>query len=149
YLSLPFCRRSKDKSRFFLLVLSGFCSLVFDSCKKEFETNFTASQNISNSTVSNSQPNIILFLGDDIGYEIPTCDGGQSYTTPNIDKMAQAGLRFTQCYGAADCCPSRLMLLTGKYNFRNYVSWGVMDRSQRTFANMLQHVGYTTCYAGK
>ncbi|HRI21593.1 MAG TPA: sulfatase-like hydrolase/transferase, partial [Panacibacter sp.] len=51
------------------------------------------------------KPNIILILGDDVGYEIPTVNGGQSYATPNIDKMAQTGMRFTRCYASPLCSP--------------------------------------------
>ena len=43
-----------------------------------------------------NHPNVIFILGDDIGYEIPTVDGGKSYQTPNIDRMAKQGMRFTQ-----------------------------------------------------
>jgi arylsulfatase A len=95
------------------------------------------------------KPNIILILADDYGYEVPAFDGGQSYQTPNLDQMAQHGLRFTQCHSTALCSPSRFMLLTGKYNFRNYTAWGRMDTGQRTFANMLRDAGYATCIAGK
>src|SRR5262245_43704438 len=59
---------------------------------------------------SPGKPNIILILGDDVGYEIPTVDGGNSYSTPNIDKMAQIGMMFTQCHASPLCSPSRFML---------------------------------------
>lgn len=95
------------------------------------------------------KPNIILILGDDVGYEIPTVNGGQSYATPNIDKMAQTGMRFTRCYASPLCSPSRFMLLTGKYNFRNYDKWGIMSDTNRTIANMLKDAGYKTTVAGK
>ena len=90
-----------------------------------------------------------MIVSDDIGYEIPTADGGRSYSTPNIDKIAKGGIRFTQVRAAPLCSPSRFMLFTGKYNFRNYGIWGIMDTTQRTIGNMLQDAGYTTCYAGK
>src|SRR5258706_4546965 len=64
------------------------------------------------------KPNIILILEDDIGYEVPSCNGGQSYQTPNMDQMAQQGMRFTECHSTPLCSPSRFMFLTGKYNFR-------------------------------
>src|SRR5580765_4373913 len=95
------------------------------------------------------KPNIILILADDYGYEVPQFNGGQSYQTPNLNQMAQQGMRFTQCHSTALCSPSRFMLLTGKYNFRNYTAWGTMDTSQRTIANMLRDAGYATCIAGK
>jgi len=104
----------------------------------------------TNDFVSTSiHPNIILIVGDDIGYEIPTCNGGQSYQTPNLDNMAAQGRRFTQCHSSPLCSPSRFALLTGKYNFRNYTNWGHMDPSNKTIGNMLQDAGYSTCYAGK
>ena len=95
------------------------------------------------------QPNIILILADDIGYEVPTFDGGQSYNTPNLDRMAADGLRFTNCFASALSSPSRFMLTTGKYNFRNYSKWGVMNPSEITLANILHNAGYATCVAGK
>jgi len=58
-------------------------------------------------------------------------------------------MRFTQCYALPLCSPSRIELITGKYNFRNYTQWGRLDTTQKTFANMLQLAGYKTCYAGK
>ena len=122
--------------------------IFFENCKKDFET--TVNTGIEkNDALARTKPNIIFIVGDDIGYEIPTIDGGKSYSTPNIDKLAQDGMRFTQCRSAALCSPSRFMLLTGKYNFRNYSIWGIMDTSQRTIGNMLKDAGYATCYAGK
>lgn len=96
-----------------------------------------------------SKPNIILILADDLGYEVPTCDGGQSYSTPNLDRMAAGGIRFTNCNSTPLCSPSRVELLTGKYNFRNYGKWGVLDTANRTFANMLKRAGYKTLVSGK
>ena len=93
--------------------------------------------------------NVILIVGDDVGYEIPTCNGGQSYVTPNIDSMAANGMHFTQCYSAPECSPSRIMLLTGKYNFRNYTTWGHLNTNQLTIGNLLKNNGYKTYYSGK
>jgi len=102
-----------------------------------------------NDSIPANNINVILFVGDDIGYEIPTCNGGESYSTPNIDALAQNGMRFTQCYSSPLCSPSRVMLLTGKYNFRNYYEWGVLNRNQVTIGNLLKNNGYKTYYAGK
>lgn len=122
--------------------------VIFENCKKDFATTInTGTENTG--ALARTKPNIIFIVGDDIGYEIPAIDGGKSYSTPNIDKLAQDGIRFTQCRSAALCSPSRFMLLTGKYNFRNYTTWGIMDTSQRTIGNMLKDAGYATCYAGK
>ncbi len=95
------------------------------------------------------KPNIIFILGDDIGYNTPTVNGGRSYSTPSLDSMAQGGMNFTECHASPLCSPSRVMLLTGKYNFRNYTEWGNMDTSQRTIANMLKDAGYKTACYGK
>ena len=95
------------------------------------------------------KPNIILILADDIGYECMGANGGQSYKTPALDKMAAAGLRFDHCYSQPLCTPSRVQAMTGIYNVRNYVGWANLDPSQTTFANLLKKAGYVTCMAGK
>ena len=95
------------------------------------------------------KPNIILILADDIGYEVPTFNGGQSYNTPNLDRIAASGLRFTNCFAMPLSSPSRFMLTTGKYNFRNYTKWGSMNPSETTIANLMHDAGYATCVAGK
>ena len=96
-----------------------------------------------------SRPNIVMFLADDIGYEVPTYSGGQSYSTPNIDRLAAGGMQFSHCFATPNCCPSRVELLSGKYGVRNYIDWGNYDLSQKTFVNYLHDAGYATCVAGK
>ncbi|HRT10885.1 MAG TPA: sulfatase-like hydrolase/transferase, partial [Candidatus Paceibacterota bacterium] len=61
-----------------------------------------------------SKPNILLILADDVGYSDIGCYGGE-IATPNLDKLAANGLRFTQFYNTARCCPTRASLLTGLY----------------------------------
>ena len=95
------------------------------------------------------KPNIIFILGDDIGYSELTVNGGESYSTPHLDSMARHGMNFTHCEASPLCSPSRFMLLTGKYNFRNYSNWGYMDDSVKTIANVLHDAGYTTGIFGK
>ncbi len=97
----------------------------------------------------NKKPNIILILADDVGYEFITPNGAKLYKTPNLDTMAKRGMNLTQCYSSPVCSPSRHMLMTGKYNFRNYFFWGSMDRNQKTFGNLLSHTGYKTAIYGK
>jgi hypothetical protein len=94
-------------------------------------------------------PNIVVFLADDIGREAFGSYGGTSYETPHIDRLAAGGMRFTRAYATPLCTPTRAQLLTGKYNFRNYETFGVLDTAERTFANYLQSAGYTTAVAGK
>ena len=98
---------------------------------------------------SERPPNIIMYLADDIGREAVNSYGGTSYKTPNIDRLAADGMRFTRAYSTALCTPTRVQLLTGQYNFRNYDHFGYFDTSLRTIANYLQAAGYTTAMAGK
>lgn len=94
-------------------------------------------------------PNIILILADDLGYETLPAYGGESYQTPSIDRLSAEGMTFRHCYAQPQCTPSRVQLLTGIYNVRNYVDFGRLEPSQTTVAQMLQNSGYTTAVAGK
>jgi arylsulfatase A len=96
-----------------------------------------------------AKPNIILILADDLGYETLRCNGGRSYQTPQLDKMAAEGARFTDCYSLPLCTPSRVQLMTGRYGFRNYKKFGELDQQERTFGNLLHDNGYKTCIVGK
>ena len=60
------------------------------------------------------RPNIILIMCDDVGYSDMGCYGSE-INTPNIDALAQGGVRFTQFYNTARCCPTRAALMTGLY----------------------------------
>jgi arylsulfatase A len=95
------------------------------------------------------RPNIVLILADDFGYECVGANGGTSYQTPNLDKLAAAGMRFANCYVQPLCTPTRVQLMTGKYNVRNYVQFGLLDRKETTFAHLLKRLGYATCIVGK
>jgi arylsulfatase A len=97
----------------------------------------------------NKQPNIIFILADDIGYESFSTYGSASYQTPNIDKLADKGVKFTHCYSTPLCTPSRVMVMTGKYNFRNYTDFGYLNSSEKNFAHLFKEAGYATCIAGK
>ncbi len=94
-------------------------------------------------------PNIVLIMADDMGYETLGINGGLSYDTPHLDSLAQHGMRFTHVFSTPLCTPSRVQLMTGKYNFRNYTGFGLLDPTQQTFAHLLQDAGYTTGIAGK
>jgi len=132
---------------FFLFSLTVF---FLAGCEKDFKAKNedAVSASVSDDARS-SKPNIVLILADDVGYEVPTYTGGQSYKTPNLDRLTKAGMQFTQCYASPMCSPSRVMLLTGKYNFRNYTGWGALSLNERTIANMLKGAGYNTYVAGK
>jgi len=95
------------------------------------------------------RPNLILILADDLGYECLGADGGTSYKTPELDRLAGTGMRFEHCYAQPLCTPTRLQLMTGLYNVRNYVDFGETDPKAVTFGNVLKKAGYATCIAGK
>jgi len=96
-----------------------------------------------------AKPNIVLIMADDFGYECLRCNGGQSYDTPRLDEMAAKGLRFTNCHSQPVCTPSRVKIMTGKYNSRNYVAFETLSARETTFAHLLRAAGYKTCIAGK
>src|SRR6187549_2890620 len=69
---------------------------------------------IASAQKAGTRPNIILIMSDDMGYSDLGSYGGEIHT-PNLDRLANRGLRFTQFYNAARCCPTRASLLTGLY----------------------------------
>ena len=93
--------------------------------------------------------NIVVILADDIGHECYGAYGSTLYQTPNFDTLAREGALFTHAYSQPLCTPSRVQLMTGKYNFRNYTKFGELNLSEPTFAKMLKTAGYKTCIAGK
>ena len=99
--------------------------------------------------VEESRPNIVLIMADDLGYECIGANGGTSYKTPVLDELAAGGMRFEHCYSQPICTPSRVQIMTGIYNDRNYTRFGELKRGQETFAHLLKQQGYATCIAGK
>jgi len=95
------------------------------------------------------RPNIVLIMADDLGFETLAVNGGESYQTPHLDQMAKEGMRFSNCYSTPLCTPSRVQLMTGKYNDRNYFAFGQLDSTENTFADYLKSAGYRTAIAGK
>lgn len=94
-------------------------------------------------------PNIILIMADDLGMETLGSYGGEDYATPRLDQMAAAGMQFQNCYSNPLCTPSRVQIMTGKYNQRNYIGFGLLDPEEQTFGNLMQEAGYATCIVGK
>ena len=112
---------------------------------------------------SADRPNIIIIMADDMGYSDLGCYGGE-VNTPNIDKLAKNGIRFTQFYNAARCCPTRASLLTGLYSHqagmggmivrkpdpkRPPAYQGYLNDKCVTIAEVLKEAGYTTLMSGK
>jgi arylsulfatase A len=92
---------------------------------------------------------VILIMADDLGYETIGVNGGTSYRTPTLDGLAAKGIRFEHCYVQPLCTPTRVQLMTGAYNVRNYITFGQMDPGLTTFGNLFQSAGYVTCITGK
>jgi len=106
-----------------------------------------------------ARPNIVLIMADDMGYSDIGCYGGE-VQTPNLDGLARSGLRFTQFYNTARCCPTRACLMTGLYphqagvghmmNDRGYDGYrGDLNQSCVTIAEVLSTAGYSTYMSGK
>ena len=106
------------------------------------------------------KPNFIIIFADDQGYGDLSCFGSKTIQTPNIDRLARSGLRFTQAYAHTVCCPARAALLTGRHPQRGGVnSWtqgdmrgepGInMDLEEVTLAEALRPAGYRSALFGK
>ena len=96
-----------------------------------------------------AKPNVILIMADDLGYETLGTYGSASYKTPVLDELAATGMKFNHCYSQPLCTPSRVQIMTGQYNFRNYTEFGVLPKTEITFGHLLQDAGYATAVAGK
>ncbi len=105
------------------------------------------------------RPNIVIILCDDMGWSDLGCMGGEMHT-PNLDKLASHGLRFTQFYNTGRCCPTRASLLTGLYPHQAGIGHMTEDRGQDgyrgdlndrcvTIAQVLRPAGYATFAVGK
>lgn len=120
---------------------------------------FLASATLSTHAAPNAQPNIIYIMSDDMGYSDIGCYGSE-IQTPNLDALAKNGLRFTQFYNTARCCPTRASLLTGLYPHQTGIGHMVNDRGidgyrgdlnkrSVTIAEALKPAGYSTYMVGK
>ena len=95
------------------------------------------------------KPNIVLIMADDLGVEGLGCYGGTSYSTPRLDRMAAEGIRFRHAYSQPLCTNTRIQLMTGRYNNRNWTYFGTLDPKAKTIGHYMQEAGYHTCIAGK
>ena len=110
-----------------------------------------------NKTKLNKLPNIIIIFTDDQGYADLGSSGAKGFSTPNLDKMAEEGMKFTNFYSASSVCsPSRAALLTGSYPVRvgvpvvlSPVSPTGLDSSEVTIAEILKKLDYSTACVGK
>ncbi|MBM3459291.1 MAG: arylsulfatase [Armatimonadetes bacterium] len=102
---------------------------------------------------ANRKPNLIFILADDLGYGDLGCYGQKEIRTPNLDRMAAEGMRFTQFYaGSTVCAPSRCTLMTGLHTGHCYIrgnSKNNLRPTDRTVAEVLRGAGYATGLVGK
>lgn len=101
---------------------------------------------------SQTQPNILFIMSDDHAAHAMSCYGSRINQTPNIDRIANEGIRFDDCFCTNSICsPSRAAILTGKYNHLNGVKSieDHLDGRQMTFPKLLQQAGYQTAIVGK
>ena len=115
---------------------------------------------VASDCLADDRPNIVLIFADDLGYSDIGCFGGE-IDTPNLDQLAESGVRLTQFYNTGRCCPSRASLLTGLYPhqagmglmvYRNYPGEGYrghLNKNCVTFAEVLKAAGYATYMTGK
>ena len=104
--------------------------------------------------VSAQKPNIIFILADDLGIGSVSSYGADNFKTPNIDKLADSGIRFEHCYSSPLCGPSRALLMTGRYAFRtgmtsNQTGPRLIPANEIMMPTVLKAVGYATAQVGK
>jgi arylsulfatase A-like enzyme len=128
------------KNRFCFVLFVAFTLLSCTSCRK-----------------NGPLPNIVLIYADDLGYGDVNCYGATRINTPNIDKLASQGLRFTNAHSTSSTCtPSRYSLLTGEYAWRKSGTGiltgdapAIINPGRTTIASVLREAGYTTGVVGK
>lgn len=105
-------------------------------------------------SLESRRPNIIFVLTDDQGYGDLSCHGNPILKTPNLDRLHQEGVRFTDFHVSPTCSPTRSALLTGRHEFKNGVTHTILERERltlqaTTLAQVLKSAGYTTGIFGK
>lgn len=103
---------------------------------------------------TNSRPNIILILADDLGIGNISCYGADNFKTPRIDALAKSGIRFEHCYALPLCGPSRAQLMTGRYPFHTGMTGNdsgprVKPENEIMIPKILKPAGYVTAQVGK
>ena len=129
-----------------------FCLLMLIGCSKK-------NAEKTSTTLQNKAPNIVYILADDLGYgDVAVNNPNSTIPTPNIDRLAGQGIRFTDAHAPSSVCtPSRYGLMTGRYCWRSRLPQGVVqgygraliDKNQLTIGTFLQSHGYFTGVIGK
>jgi len=141
-----------DRRDFLKSVGAGAAAIAFAGCSGTLAAGQGGRRKLK-------RPNIVLIMSDDMGFSDIGCYGGE-INTPNLDKLAANGLRFTQFYNTARCCPTRASLMSGLYQHQAGVGHMMGDRGYEgyrgdlsnrcvTIAEVLKSAGYGTYMAGK
>ncbi|MHC4681733.1 MAG: arylsulfatase [Planctomycetota bacterium] len=140
-----------NRRSFLKSVFAGATALSISGCQGTLSPDILG--------LSKKKPNIIFIMADDLGYGDPGCYGQERIRTPNIDRMAAEGMRFTDHYaGSTVCAPSRCSLMTGVHTGHTYVRGNreIKPMGQLplrpdtvTIPRLLKKAGYTTALAGK
>jgi len=130
----------------------GVFAFFLISCKEN--------QQAKKITKKDARPNIVLIMADDMGFSDLGCYGSE-IETPNLDKLADNGIRYTQFYNTSRCCPTRASLLTGLYAHQTGLGWmtrldqqkpgyrGQLNNKNVTLAEVLKKAGYASYISGK
>ncbi|WBU89832.1 sulfatase family protein [Cellulophaga omnivescoria] len=145
----------RNKKRYIYVSLAIATSIFISSCKETKKEADNSAKN--NTTMETAKPNIVVIYMDDLGYGDISANGATEISTPNIDKLANDGVRFTNGYAtSATCTPSRYGLLTGVYPWRNKdaailpgTAPLIINTEQTTIPKMLKKQGYATGIVGK
>ncbi len=133
-------------------IITGLLVLTLSSCSEKVDKKPIEK--------SDSRPNIVLILADDMGFSDIGCYGGEIQTS-NLDKLADNGLRYTQFYNTSRCCPTRASMLTGLYPHQTGLGWmtrvdlkqpgysAELNNQCVTIGEVLQKSGYSTYISGK
>jgi Sulfatase len=134
------------RSSYFLILALIIVEFIFSGCSNE----------------TSKKPNILIIMADDMGFSDLSCYGSE-ISTPNIDRLANEGMRFTNIYNSARCCPTRASVLTGLYPHQTGMG-GMITRKKNgptgsyqgyinnncvTIAEVLKFQGYQTYMSGK
>ena len=138
------------------IIVRSFVSLLLPSLVSVASAQ-EAGNTANTPTAVKSSPNIVVIMADDLGYGDLSCYGATNIETPNIDRLAANGIRFTDGYcSASTCTPTRYSLLTGNYAFRTRGtgiappnSPALIAPGTETIASILQRGGYRTAVIGK
>ena len=109
----------------------------------------TASVDAAVTVTDVNDPSIVVIMADDAGDEVFGAYGSTQYDTPRLDAIAASGVRFDNAFSKPVCTPSRVAIMTGNSNVRNYADWSTLLDDQYTFGDLFSDAGYATAIAGK